>query len=161
MADSKSMGVEAGKGEDVGVVALFNASDDTIDMVKGLLAEIDEGHTLVWCHFADLKKGVVNFQKCMEKHDPDLVIFDISPPYDENWTYFKTMRDSRIMKGRGTVLTTTNKSRLDAVLKEDSMALEVVGLPEDLKLIKDAIQKESARVSPARRATVKQSAHVR
>ena len=41
----------------------------------------------------------------MDKHNPEVVIFDISPPYDENWTFFKTMRDSDRMNGRGTVLT--------------------------------------------------------
>jgi hypothetical protein len=37
----------------------------------------------------------------MEKHNPEVVIFDLSPPYDENWHFFKTMRDAKTMKGRG------------------------------------------------------------
>src|SRR5580692_5782595 len=84
-----------------GIVALFNASDDTVDMVQKLLAEAGDAQSLIWCHFADLKKGIVDFHKYMEKHNPGVVIFDISPPYDENWTFFKTMRDSQPMKGRG------------------------------------------------------------
>src|SRR5678809_242044 len=88
-----------------GVVALFNASDDTIEMVYGLLKNIGDGQSLIWCHFADLKRGIVVFEKYMEKHNPELVIFDISPPYDENWTFFKTMRSNKVMKGRGSVLT--------------------------------------------------------
>ena len=40
-----------------GVVALFNASDDTIDMVQKLLSASGGEQTLIWCHFADLKKG--------------------------------------------------------------------------------------------------------
>src|SRR5580704_19712815 len=95
-----------------GIVALFNASDDTIDMVQRLLTASDRGQTLIWCHFADLKKGIVNFEKYMDKHNPEIVIFDLSPPYDENWQFFKTMRDANTMKRRGVVLTTTNKARL-------------------------------------------------
>jgi hypothetical protein len=87
-----------------GVVALFNASDDTIQMVHKLLVDLGDGQSLIWCHFADLKKGIVVFEKYMEKHNPELVIFDISPPYDENCTFFKTMRTNKIMKGRGSVL---------------------------------------------------------
>src|SRR6187200_3215736 len=84
-----------------GIVALFNASDDTIDMVQKLLTDSGRDQTLIWCHFADLKKGVVNFDKYIHKHNPEVVIFDLSPPYDENWHFFKTMRDSTLMKKRG------------------------------------------------------------
>jgi DNA-binding response OmpR family regulator len=126
-----------------GIVALFNASDDTIDMIQKLLTESGIAQTLIWCHFADLKKGIVDFRKYLAKHNPELVIFDISPPYDENWTFFKTMRDSDAMNGRGSVLTTTNKNRLDEVLGQDSHALEVVGRPEDLRQIAAAILEET------------------
>jgi DNA-binding response OmpR family regulator len=135
-----------------GIVALFNASDDTIDMIQGLLTKADAGQTLIWCHFADLKKGIVDFERYIGKHNPEVVIFDLSPPYDENWTYFKKMRDNRIMKGRGIVLTTTNKDRLDEVLGSDSYALEVVGQPKDLDLIDRAIQAETSKAAAARRA---------
>ena len=126
-----------------GIVALFNASDDTIDMIQAILTKSDSAQSLVWCHFADLKKGVVDFKKYLQKHNPEVVIFDISPPYDENWRYFKTMRDSESMKGRGSVLTTTNKNRLDEVLGSDSQALEVVGKAEDLKQIQAEIEKQT------------------
>src|SRR3984885_15568100 len=106
---TRSDGMSSSKPTSAGVVALFNASDDTVDMVQKLLTDADEGQSLIWCHFADLKKGIVDFDKYVDKHNPEVVIFDISPPYDENWHFFKTMRDSNTMKGRGAILTTTNK----------------------------------------------------
>ena len=137
-----------------GVVALFNASDDTIDMVQRLLRAAGDEQTLIWCHFADLKKGIVDFSRYIDKHNPEVVIFDLSPPYDENWTFFKTMRDATTMQGRGTVLTTTNKARLDEVLGEDSHALEVVGRPKDLGQIDAAIKAETRKAHTARSASV-------
>jgi hypothetical protein len=137
-----------------GIVALFNASDDTVDMVQNLLTSSGRGQTLIWCHFADLKKGIVDFGRYIGKHNPEVVIFDLSPPYDENWTFFKTMRDATTMAGRGVVLTTTNKDRLDEVLGEDSCALEVVGRSEDLRLIGDAIRTETIRAHGMRMALV-------
>ena len=136
-----------------GIVALFNASDDTIDMVQKLLTDSGTDQTLIWCHFADLKKGIVNFGKYIDRHNPEVVIFDLSPPYDENWKYFKTMRDDKKMKGRGIVLTTTNKNRLDEVLGEDSHALEVVGRSKDLKEIDAAIKSETRKAEAARLVT--------
>jgi DNA-binding response OmpR family regulator len=133
-----------------GIVALFNASDDTIDMIQALLTQAGGAQTLVWCHFADLKKGVVDFKKYLNKHNPEVVIFDISPPYDENWQFFKTMRDAEVMRGRGSVLTTTNKNRLDEVLGTDSRALEVVGKVKDLREIQAAIAIETEKANVAR-----------
>ena len=137
-----------------GIVALFNASDDTIDMVQKLLTESGGEQTLIWCHFADLRKGIVDFGRYMDKHNPEVVIFDLSPPYDENWRFFKTMRDANAMQGRGVVLTTTNKNRLDEVLGEDSHALEVVGRPKDLQQIDAAIKAETRKAETARLALV-------
>jgi hypothetical protein len=135
-----------------GIVALFNASDDTIDMVQNLLTTSGSDQILIWCHFADLKKGIVDFGKYIARHNPEVVIFDISPPYDENWRFFKTMRDDARMQGRGVVLTTTNKNRLDEVLGEDSYALEVVGRVKDLQEIDAAIKTETLKAKATRLA---------
>ena len=128
-----------------GVVALFNASDDTVDMMQDLLTQSGSNQTLISCHFADLKKGVVDVGKYLSKHNPEVVIFDLSPPYDQNWTYFKSMRQTTQMVGRGVVLTTTNKARLDEVVGEDSQALEVVGKAADLAAIDYAIKAETQK----------------
>jgi len=133
-----------------GVVALFNTSDDTVDMIQAVLTEAGGTQNLVWCHFADLKTGVVDFAKYLSKYNPEVVICNISPPYDENWKFFKTMRDSDAMKGRGLVLTTTNKARLDEVVGTNSRALEVVGQPKDLHWLQVAIAAETRRAHEVR-----------
>lgn len=120
------------------VVALFNANDDTVEMVQRMLATTDV-ECLAGCHFADLKKGNIDFGQFLAAHEPRVVIFDISPPYKQNWAFFKTLRDNSAMKGRGMVLTTTNKNRLDEVAGSDSDAFEIVGKPYDLNQITAAI----------------------
>jgi len=120
------------------VVALFNASDDTVDMVRRMLGAANV-LCLVNCRFADLRKGVVDFGGYLREHDPRVVVIDISPPYEQNWTFFRTLRDHPAMVGRGLVLTTTNKDRLDELIGGDSHAIEVVGKPYDLRQIKSAI----------------------
>jgi DNA-binding response OmpR family regulator len=120
------------------VIALFNASDDTVEMVQRML-DATGFNCLVGCHFSDLKKGRVDFASYLDVHQPEVVIFDISPPYRENWRLFKTLRDGKAMEGRGLVLTTTNKERLDETVGTDSEAFEVVRKPYDLGQIKAAI----------------------
>jgi DNA-binding response OmpR family regulator len=130
------------------VVALFNASDDTVEMVQRMLDA--SGFTcLVGCHFSDLRSRRVDFARYLRQHQPDVVVFDISPPYTENWSFFKTLRDGGAMNGLGLVLTTTNKARLDETVGHDSEAFEVVGKPYDLGQINAAIQKALKRARPS------------
>ena len=124
------------------VVALFNASDDTADMFERMLA-VSGVHRLIWCHLADVKKGEIDFTTFLAEHNPHVVIFDISPPYEENWQCYQTLRDSEAMRSRGSVLTTTNKQRLDEVVGTDSRAIEIVGHPYDQELIMTAIEQAS------------------
>ena len=133
------------------VVALFNASDDTADMVQ-LMLDASGFNCLVGCHFTDLKKGSVDFSRYLGEHQPDVVIFDISPPYLENWLFFKTLRDHGAMAGRGLVLTTTNKERLDETVGADSGAFEIVGKPYDLDQIKAAIKAALTRARQLKRS---------
>jgi DNA-binding response OmpR family regulator len=136
------------------VVALFNASDDTAEMVQDMLD--DSGFTcLVGCHFSDLKKRRVDFARYLGEYEPEVVIFDISPPYMENWHFFITLRDGKAMEGRGLVLTTPNKARLDETVGEDSRAFEIVGKAYDLDQIKVALHAALKRAregkAPSRR----------
>ena len=131
------------------VVALFNSSDDTVEMVKRML-DASGFSCLVGCHFADLKSGFVDFTRYLNLHQPDVVIFDISPPYAENWRFFKGLRDGQAMAGRGLVLTTTNKERLDETVGQDSEAIEIVGKPYDLGQIKSAIHAALKRACQVR-----------
>jgi len=132
------------------VVALFNASDDTVEMVQRML-DASGFDCLIGCHFADLKKGTIDFARYLGEHQPQVVIFDISPPYKENWDFFKTLRDAKAMEGRGLVLTTTNKKRLDETVGKDSKAFEIVGKPYDLDQIKVAIHLALERARGAKR----------
>jgi len=131
------------------VVALFNASDDTVEMVRRML-DASGLDCLVGCHFSDLKKGVIDFARFLDEHDPEVVILDISPPYAENWEFFKTLRDSKAMAGRGLVVTTTNKDRLDETVRKDSEAFEIVGKPYDLDQINAAIHAALKRAGEMR-----------
>jgi len=127
------------------VVALFNASDDTVEMVQRML-DASDFSCLVGCHFSDLKKGRIDFARYLAEYEPEVVIVDVSPPYAENWRFLKTLLDGKAMIGRGLVVTTTNKMRLDETVGRDSEALEIVGKPYDLDQIKLAIHAALARV---------------
>ncbi len=97
------------------------------------------GYRAVDAHVADVKRGISDFIAFMVEHDPQVIIWDISPPYQENWNFFQLLRSSETIKGRGLVLTTTNKQHLDALAGQDTGAIEIIGKPYDLGLILKAV----------------------
>ena len=141
----------SGTETELGTVAMFDASDDTIAMMRALLTEAGASQSLIHCSFVDLKREITDFRKYLVAHNPEVVIFDISPPYDENWTFFTIVRDSAAMQGRGVVLTTTSKKHLDELIGEDSHALEVTSTLMDRALILQEIKAATRVARTARR----------
>jgi DNA-binding response OmpR family regulator len=119
-------------------VAIFNASEDTISMLEQWLRH--HGFVAVSSHVTEVKRGQMDFAAFIAEHDPEVIIWDIAPPYDENWKFFKLLRTSEVLANRAVVLTTTHKEHLDRLAGTDTQALEIVGKPYDLDLIVRAVK---------------------
>jgi CheY-like chemotaxis protein len=118
-------------------VAIFNASEDTVEMLKTIIST--RGYRAIDGHVDEVKAGKLDFVKFLEQQKPDALIWDISPPYDRNWHFFKMIRTMRPLAGCAMVLTTTHKRHLDDLAGEDTGAIEIVGKPYDLETIADAV----------------------
>src|SRR4028118_1311694 len=107
--------------------AIFNASDDTVAMLKEILAR--RGFRAFGGHADDVKSGQLDFLEFLTTHKPDAIVWDIAPPYDRNWNFCQLIRAVVPMHGCGLVLTTTHKQHLDALAGQDTGAIEIVGKP--------------------------------
>jgi len=76
-----------------------------------------------------------------EQHDPAAIIFDIPPPYDDNWTVVSTLRLLPSMHDRGVVITTTHKAHLERRVGPTE-AVEIVGKPNDTQEVLEAVKRE-------------------
>jgi hypothetical protein len=58
---------------------------------------------MIRCPFADPKRGITDFRRCLDQHNPEVVIVDLSPPDEKHWAFFNTVRDAAARQGRGMV----------------------------------------------------------
>jgi CheY-like chemotaxis protein len=119
-------------------VAIFNSSEDTIGVLK--LALEEEGFAVASGHVADIKKGAVDVLAFVAQHEPDVIVFDVALPYEENWTFLRLLQSSESLKGVGWVITTTHSARLRELVGEVGEVFEVVGKPYDLHQIVGAVK---------------------
>ena len=80
---------------------------------------------------------------------PDVIIYDIALPYEENWTFFRLLQTSESLKAMQWVLTTTHRKRLMELVGEVGEVHEIVGKPYDLKQIVDAVKAALSRAEPS------------
>jgi CheY-like chemotaxis protein len=130
-------------------VALFNSSAETIEILKIALEE--KGYAVAAGHVADLKKGQVDVIEFVEQHQPDVIIYDVAIPYEENWRFLRLLQSSEALKGIEWVITTTHRKRLEELVGECGEVYEVVGKPYDLVQITNAVQ--TALEAPERGVT--------
>jgi DNA-binding NarL/FixJ family response regulator len=128
--------------DDVPVIAVFNASEDTVDVLTMFFER--EGFRAVgrtWPAREPLTRDVaLGF---MAQHQPQVLIFDVSFPYDWNWQRFREFQELGDQCRIPTVLTTTNKRALSECCGPTD-ALEIIGKPYDLDQLLTAVRRALA-----------------
>ena len=127
------------------VVAVINSTPDVIDMLR--LALEAAGIAMVSSYTHEIRDGKLDVESFMRLHDPKVIIYDIAPPYANNWLLFQHIASRPIMKDRQFVLTTTNKTHVEKMAASVKLPIfEIVGLPYDLnQLIEEVRQAMRAR----------------
>lgn len=125
------------------VVAIFNTSPDTVEMLRIVLEH--EGFVVIGVYTYEARDGKVDIENLFRQHDPQVVIYDIAPPYDKNWREFQHMSCMPALANRKFVLTTTNERRVREVTENPPEMFEIVGKPYDLGLIVERVKQLTGR----------------
>jgi CheY-like chemotaxis protein len=126
-------------------VVVFNASEDTVDLLTtffDVLGLDAAGET--WPARELLSVEIV--QDFVRRHRPDVIVFDVSFPYDHNWARYCEFRQADGVRDIPIVLTTTNKDALSDIVGATD-ALEIVGKPYDLDELATAVKQVLSKVA--------------
>jgi DNA-binding response OmpR family regulator len=102
------------------------------------------GFGVVSALIPDVRDGGCDVNAMMDRHDPSVVVYDIGPPYEDNWRMFEELRARTSMRIRRCVITAVNASRVEELAGADDRIYEVVDTQSDLGEIVKAV-KEAAR----------------
>jgi DNA-binding response OmpR family regulator len=123
------------------VVAIFNTSPDTIDMLREMFEQ--SGFVVVSAYTYNLRDGNTDLEALMRQHRPTVIVYDIALPYEANWRLFQHIRSSPACDGVPFVVTTTNAAQVRKVAGVDERIYEVIGKPYDLDLLVEAVSAAS------------------
>jgi hypothetical protein len=129
------------------VVAIVNTNPDIVRLLQVNLQRA--GFVVLVIHIEDIKLGMTDIESMLSQHDPRVVVYDVAPPFDENWRFLDHLRTSTAFKGRHFVLTTVNVRRVYEIIGNDETVYEVVGEPEEIESVLRAV-KEATRARSTR-----------
>jgi DNA-binding response OmpR family regulator len=76
------------------VIAVFNTSEDTTEMLRTALERA--GYEVVTAFTHALRDGETDSEALMWHHQPAVVVYDIALPYEQNWRPFKRIRSAPV-----------------------------------------------------------------
>jgi CheY-like chemotaxis protein len=130
------------------VVAVINTSPDVVDMLRLTLEHA--GIVVVSAMTWEVRDGEVDLERLVAQHQPKVVLYDVAPPYENNWHLFEHVRAMPVMAGVQFVITTTNAKQIEQFARQNNERVyEIVGKPFDLGEIVTAVR-EALRARPTR-----------
>jgi DNA-binding NtrC family response regulator len=128
------------------VVAVFNSSDDMVELLRILLER--HGFVVVTGHITAIRKGELDLGSFVNQHQPDVVVYDLIPPYDGQWRFLVHLRETSPLKGIPFVITSSNAPAARELAGTDEQIIEVLGRPFEFDALVDAVKRANGADTP-------------
>ena len=112
-----------------------------------------EGFVVIGAYTYELRDARIDIEGLIRQHQPDVIIYDVAPPYDKNWLELQHICTMPALRSLKFIITTTNVKHLREVAGQDPELFEIVGKPYDLGLIVEQVKKLTGRASAPQGST--------
>jgi DNA-binding NtrC family response regulator len=120
-------------------VAVVNTSQEIVELLQGILE--DEGFIASTAYVINFKRDAADLHAFLHTHRPQVVLWDIALPYEENWRFFQDVARPVVAEyGCDYVLMTTNKTVLERMVGSTDVH-ELVGKPFDIALLLQTVRR--------------------
>lgn len=119
-------------------VAVLNSNDDVVEMLRFALE--NGGFVVVSTYLDAIRRGESSFCDFVNEHDPQVIVYDLVPPYDRSCRFLEHLRAAPNMRGRRFVITSTNAAKAVELSGGAEHVYEIIGKPYDINAIVKAVQ---------------------
>lgn len=119
--------------------------NDSTPVLKMLCTWLQgQGHHCETALLADMPQAQDEVGLFIQKHRPDVVIYDVGMPYSSSWDLLEVIRSSPALQSQPFVITTPNKRKLEQAVGPTS-AFEIGGPDSDLRRLLKAVEAAANR----------------
>lgn len=121
------------------VVAIFNSSDDMIELLRIEFERHD--FVVLSAHVSEVRQGTIDLKSLLDQHKPQVIVYDLIPPYDRQWQFLDHLRHTSPLHGIPFVITCSNAKAARELTGRDEQVYEVLGRPYDVAALIDAVRR--------------------
>jgi CheY-like chemotaxis protein len=99
------------------VVIVLDSNEDTVNMLRIYLER--SGFVVFGALTQLFRDGQVGFDRFVAEHQPRVIVYDVTVPYEQSWALFQYFRGRPVCRGVNFVLTTTNVARVEEIARPD------------------------------------------
>jgi len=121
-------------------VVVLDSDLDTIEMLQAALQTA--GFLVVTGNLHEFRTRQRDLFAFLEHAQPDVILYDLSPPYELNWAYLQDARLHPTFARCGLVVTTTNQRAVEKLVSLP--VVEIFAKPYDVDLLATAVRKALA-----------------
>jgi CheY-like chemotaxis protein len=125
------------------VVAILNSNDDVVEMLRLVIEQ--KGLVAVSGRIDKIRRGEASLSDLVEEHNPEVIIYDLVPPYDRNWRFLDHIRQAPGLAGRKFIITSSNAQRAREIIGNVEHVFEIVGKPYDIQQIAEVVLRAVGR----------------